>query len=294
MRTFILALAILTVLAAAGCAGNKEINETGYSKQPLYDRQGNKLSSADAKRLYKAGRDFLIHDRPKKALRLYAAVQARFPFSPYAPQADLEAIDAHYQAGDYNTAIEAANQFIKQRPQNPHIDYVYYLQGLANYAHNNSNILQTNPDKRNVGYLKQAFSDFSRLVNNYSNSDYAKDAQLHMIDIRNRLAKFDLRIAEYYLSRRAYVGASRRAQLIIQRYQGTPAVPRALEIMEECYANLQLPDLAEDARAILQVSYPGYILHRDEFYRRQAKSSPLPNVSATPPPAAGQDHASSS
>lgn len=285
MRKIVLALGILTVLGINGCAHDQGIDETGYSKKPLVDRQGHKLKSADAKRLYKAGRDFLIHDQPKKALRLYAEVNSRFPFSPYAAQSELEAVDAHYQAGNYDDTVEAADRFIKQRPRNPHIDYVYYLRGLADYAHNKGRLLNGDPDRRNTRYLKQAFNDFSLLVKNYPNSAYAKDAQLHMIAIRNRLAKFDLRIASYYLSRHAYVGASRRAENIITRYQGSDSVPRALEIMEECYAKLQLPGLAEDTRAVLQTSYPNYILNRSEFYRQQSGQKPhykLPDVSAPP------------
>ena len=92
-------------------------------------------------------------------------------------------------------------------------------------------------------FLKQAFTDFNLLVENYPQSVYRKDAQLHMIDIRNRLAQFEINVAEYYLRRRAYVAASRRAETVIERYQGSDSVPRALEIMEESYAKLGLADL---------------------------------------------------
>ncbi|HET7313182.1 outer membrane protein assembly factor BamD [Salinisphaera sp.] len=289
MRKIVLALGVIAILVMAGCASDKGISETGYSNKPLTDRQGHKLESADAKRLYESARDFLMHGQPSRALPLYAEVSARFPFSEYAPQSELETVAAHYEAGDYDQAIDAADRFIKQHPRNPHVDYVYYMRGLSNYARNNPGLLGSNPDKRNVDYLKQAFNDFSLLVENYPNSDYAKDAQLHMIDIRNRVAAFDLRIAEYYYKRRAYVASARRAESIVKHYQGSDSVPRALEIMEQSYAKLNLPDLAEDTRAILQVSYPNYLLHRDEFYRQQAGEAPnytLPDLGA--PPAAGK------
>lgn len=299
MRKIVLALCVLLVLGAAGCGGDKGINETGYSDQPLVDRDGHKLDSADAEKLYESAREFMNHDDPDRALRLYAEIGARFPFSPYAPQAELESITAHYLARDYETAVSAADRFIKQRPRNPHIDYVYYLRGLSNYQRNQPGILGSDPDKRNTKYLQQAFSDFNLLIQNYPDSVYAKDAQLHMVDIRNRLAQFQIGVAEYYLRRRAYVAASRRAELVVQRYQGSDSVPRALEIMEESYAKLGLSDLAEDTRAILQVSYPNYILHREEFYRQRAGEAPrytLPAPggkaeSGTPLPADGDQAA---
>jgi len=274
MRKLALALSILMLLTAAGCGGGKGIDETGYSNEPLLDREGNKLESADAERLYNSAREFLVDGQPDRALRLYAEVQARFPFSPYAAQSELESVAAHYQAEQYQAAVAAADRFIKQRPRNAHIDYVYYLRGLSNYDRNDPGLLGGDPDKRDTGFLKQAFSDFTLLVDNYPQSVYRKDAQLHMIEIRNRLAAFDIHVAEYYLRRRAYVAASRRAENVIQRYQGSGAVPRALEIMEESYAQLGLTDLSEDTRAILQTSYPNYILHRDEFYRQRAGDKP--------------------
>ena len=59
----------------------------------------------------------------------------------------------------------------------------------------------------------------------------------------------------------------------------------ALEIMEISYAKLNQPGLAEDSRAILQASYPNYLLHRDEFYRQQAGEAPdyeLPAMDSSP------------
>ena len=258
MRKIVLALGVIVTLVMAGCASDKGINETGYSKKPLTDRQGHKLKSADAKRIYESARDYLMHGQPSQALPLYAEVSARFPFSKYASQSELETVTAHYDAHDYDQAVDAADRFIKQHPRNPHVDYVYYMRGLSNYARNNPSLLGSDPDKRNVRYLKQAFNDFSLLLKNYPNSDYAKDAQLHMINIRNRVAAHELHIAEYYYKRRAYVASSRRAADVVKHYQGSDSIPRALEIMEQSYAKLNLPDLAEDTRAILQVSYPNY------------------------------------
>ena len=274
MRKLALALSILMLLAAAGCGGDKGINETGYSDEPLVDREGNKLDSADAERLYKSAREFMVSNDPQRALRLYAEVQARFPFSPYAAQSEMESVAAHYKAQQYEAAVSAADRFIKQRPRNAHIDYIYYLRGLSNYDRNDAGLLGGDPDKRDTRFLEQSFTDFNLLVENYPQSVYRKDAQLHMIEIRNRLAEFEINIAEYYLRRRAYVAASRRAEGVLKRFQGSDSVPRALEIMEESYARLGLTDLSEDARAILQASYPNYILHRDEFYRQRAGEAP--------------------
>ena len=67
MRKIVLALCILMVLAITGCGGDKGVNETGYSNEPLVDREGNELDSADAERLYKSAREFLVDGDPDRA-----------------------------------------------------------------------------------------------------------------------------------------------------------------------------------------------------------------------------------
>ena len=77
-----------------------------------------------------------------------------------------------------------------------------------------------------------------------------------MIWLRNRLAQYELHVAEYYLRRRAYVAASRRCQIILEKFQGTDSVHRALEIMETSYSQLGLKELASNARTIRLHNFP--------------------------------------
>lgn len=266
----LLCTGILLSVTLAGCGGDENIKKAPYEDIPLEDIQGNDLNGAGADRLYQAGHTYLQAGDWKQALRVYDALQSRFPFTPLATQAALESVTAHFIHKDYAQAVAAADRFIKQHPRHRHIDYVYYLRGLANYHRNDAGILGGNPDQRDLSFLKQAFSDFKLLIQNYPNSVYAKDAQLHMVKIQNRLADFELSVAEFYLQRHAYVAAARRASYIVRHYQRSSSTPRALEIMQESYAQLGLPELARDARSIMQESYPQYIVRRDEFYRERA------------------------
>lgn len=268
MRQLLLTLCFCSLLTVAltGCGGTSNIKEAPYHNVPLVDAQGNDLSGASAKHLYQAGHEHLTAGNLDQALRVYAEIQSRFPFSHYATQAALETVTAYYLKEEYAKTVAAADRFIKQHPRHPHVDYLYYLRGLANYHRNDPGWFGINPDQRDLTYLRQAFDDFRLLIRNYPNSVYAKDAQMHMVEIRNRLADFELSVANYYLTRGAYVAAARRASYVISHYQRSTATPRALEIMQQAYIKLGVPELARDARAILQTSYPDYILHRRAFY----------------------------
>lgn len=274
------------VLAACGGGQGKNRQELRIAQDQLLGRDSQALERAEAETVYNTARGFLISGDPARALELYREVQSRFPFTKYATQAELESITAHFRSFEYDAAIAAADRFIKQHPRHEHIDYVYYLRGLSNYERLRGNSLVGGDQRqRDPTHLRQAFTDFNLLIQNFPDSPYNKDAQLRMVEIKHRLAAHDLIIAEYYLRRRAWVAASRRAEAIIQRYQGADSVPRALEIMEHAYRKLGLEELAQDTRNILQVSYPNYLLHREEFYRQRAGLEPryeLPPMDAAP------------
>lgn len=291
-------LLIAVVVILTGCANNPEASEQQVAREVATDYgdgDNRAVDRASAKTLYNTARGFLESGDNQRALKLYDELQARFPFSEYATQAALESIYANYSANQYQAALSGADRFIKQHPRHPDIPYIYYVRGLANYDRTggSSNFFSAGQNKRDPTHLRQAFTDFNLLIRNYPDSAFTKDAQLRMIEIKHRLAKYELQVAEYYLTRQAWVAASRRAEYVVNHYQGSDSVPRALEIMEHAYRRLGLENLARDSRAILQASYPNYLVHRKEFYRQRAGLEPryeLPPMDATPKKQADQDN----
>ena len=65
-----------------------------------------------------------------------------------------------------------------------------------------------------------------------------------------------MHVAEFYIERQAYISALNRARFVVENYQGTPSVPRALEIMIEMYLRSGLNDLADTSLDILRQNYP--------------------------------------
>ncbi|MCU0736011.1 MAG: outer membrane protein assembly factor BamD, partial [Methylotetracoccus sp.] len=71
------------------------------------------------------------------------------------------------------------------------------------------------------------------------------------------LGMFELHVADFYMRRGAYLAAERRAIEVIRNYQRTPAVPKALKIMEEAYRKLELTELADDVARVYALNYAG-------------------------------------
>ncbi len=210
-----------------------------------------------ASQFYSEAKSALMDGDYDEAIKHYNGLQARFPFGRYATQSQLDIIYAHYKNGEPESAIMAADRFIKLNPQSPYVDYAYYMKGITNYNRNQSifsRILPSDPSERDAGAALDAFNDFDKLVRRYPDSRYSADARQRMLYLRNNLAKYQIHIAEYYMRRGAYLAAANRANRVVTRFQRTDAMQRALEIMVDAYTRLGMTELADDARRVLTLN----------------------------------------
>ncbi len=193
----------------------------------------------------------------EQAIKYYEMLEARYPFGRYAMQSQLDVAYAHYKNNEPDSALAAADRFIKLHPQNPHVDYAYYLKGIINYNRKIGFLdryIPTDQSQRDPGSARESFQDFAELLRRYPDSQYAKDAQQRMLYLRNNLAKNEVHAARYYLNRGAYLAAANRAKSTIENYPRSTAVEDALEIMIEAYRLLGLEDLQRDAQRVLALN----------------------------------------
>ena len=95
-----------------------------------------------------------------------------------------------------------------------------------------------------------------RLVERFPSSEYAPDAEQRMLFIKERLAKYENHVADYYLRRGAYVAALNRAKTALEQYNGASGNKRSLQIMAKAYEELGMDDLAADTRRVLATNFP--------------------------------------
>src|SRR5262245_28015732 len=235
---------ILTTLALflglTGC-GNRAKEQVGNAEK-LYD-------------LAKKASDATNY---KDAIHYYEQLEARFPFTNSARQGQLDLMYVYYKNREPEAAIDQADQFIRENPAHPRVDYAYYIKGLVQFERN-PNFLERwfNADltERPPIDARKSFQAFQTIVERFPNSEYAEDSRRRMIFLRNRLASYEVYVAEYYLKRGAWVGAINRSKYCIENYDGAPQVKRALEIMAESYRKLGMNDLAADSEKVLKENY---------------------------------------
>lgn len=246
MRSLKYILLLLVSLALWGCSSNDELPE---------------MADTGEQDMYRQVQEFIANESYSEAVRGLQLLESRYPFGKYAEQAQLELIYAHYQAYEHEAAVEAADRFIRLHPQNPNVDYAYYMKGLSAYSIDQDifdRFVPTEYAERDTSHAKEAFGEFSQLVARFPASPYAADARARMVYLRNMLARHEILVANYYFRRGAYLAATNRGTYVVENFQQTPAVADGLAVMAQGYILLGYDDLARDTIAVLALNYPDH------------------------------------
>ena len=236
------ALMVLAMAVLAGCAGNDEEFDLTRSIEEAY------IEAQDA----------VTYGNYRKAIGIFEALQARFPFSDFATQIQLELAYAYYKNSSVEQAIDAADTFIRENPTHPRVDYAIYVKGLAYFDRGQGwleRVFRKDISARPPRDGQLAFSTLSRLVERYPASTYAADAQQRLVYLKNRLADYENQVARFYLERDAYVAALNRAKTAIEVYHGSDSGEESLRIMIAAYEGLGMSELANDTRRVLEKNF---------------------------------------
>ncbi|MCG9697754.1 outer membrane protein assembly factor BamD [Shewanella sp. Isolate11] len=217
------------------------------------------LAKTSPEVLYTQARTSMELGNYSKAVRSLEALDSRYPFGAHKTQVQLDLIYAYYKLDDSASGIANIDRFIRLNPTHKDIDYVYYMRGLVNMQSDNymfHDVLGIDRTDRDPKAAQDAFNDFARLVKSYPNSKYAADAQKRMQYLKNRLAKYSITVAEYYIKMNAWSAAAVRAQSVMESYPDTPSTEKALEIMATAYEELGQQKLKDHVLLVMKANFP--------------------------------------
>ncbi|GAD80750.1 outer membrane protein biogenesis protein BamD [Vibrio ezurae NBRC 102218] len=191
------------------------------------------------------------------AVEKLEALDSRYPFGPYSEQVQLDLIYAYYKNDELPLALATIERFTRLNPTHEKSDWVLYMRGLThmaqdrNFLHDLFNIDRSDRDPEPV---KQAFSDFKRLLQRYPASAYAEDAEQRMIALKKRLSEYDYATADFYIRRKAWIAAINRCQEIQRSYPDTEAARKSLRLQLIAYQELNLDDAVARTEKLIELN----------------------------------------
>ena len=211
------------------------------------------------------------------AIESLQKIETQYTFGKYAEQAQVELIYCQYMNGDDIAAHAASERFIRLHPRHPNIDYAYFMKGMSSYTRDSgtlARVINTDLSTRDISGAKLAFSEFTEFLTRFPDSQYAPYAKKRLVYIRNLVAKNELAAADYYIKRKAYVAAIRRANYVIENIPNSSQNHRALQILKVSYQELGYDDLVASTDELLRLNpAPPETDEDSSFFER----IPLPN-----------------
>ncbi len=220
-------LRLLCLLVLPACAGTTA-NIAGtltYAK----DAQGN----------FELGEKALKSHDYQDATAYFQYLRSKFPYSHFAPLAELRMADANFDQEKWVEAVDAYKNFIKDHPTNREVDYAGFRIGLSHYKDIPSDIFIVPPSyEKDQAQITDAQTSLKDFLASYPDSSYVPKAKEMLADVRERLARHELYVAQFYEKHDRPRAAAWRYEGLVRDYPDTPMAADAKKAAERLYAKL--------------------------------------------------------
>lgn len=219
--------------------------------------------------LYNKAKNELEGGNIKSSITVLETIDKNYPFGPFSQQVQLDLIYAYYKTADYPLAIASIDRFLKLNPIHPNIDWVIYMRGISNMAQSDNTIqgwFNVDRSDRDPEFAMAAFKDFTYLVSSFPNSSYAADAKKRLIYLKNRIAQYELKVAQYYTKRGAYVAVINRVTQMLSLFPDTDATKAGLLLMHNAYNELGLTDESQKVEKLIQANLDNMPVEEKKSY----------------------------
>ena len=220
---------------------------------------------------YTEGLDSLRGGDVLFAAQKFNEAEMLFPQSEWAPKSALMAAYSYYSQDYLDDAIAELNRFLKIYPLSENTDYALYL--LANSYYE-----KIVDEKKDLQSILSAKKNFSRVLKEFPNTEYALDSEFKIDLINDVLASKEMYVGRYYFDRKKWIPAINRFRTIIDDYDTTIYVEEALHRLVEVHYKIGLTNEAEKYAQILGYNYKSskwyeksYAIFNKDYERKRIK-----------------------
>lgn len=204
-----------------------------------------------AQEILEAGREAMDEGKHSRAAKYFNSLKERYPFSPFAIEAELRLGDAYFLAGDYAEAVDAYKEFETLHPGHEAIPYVLLQIGEANRMRFKSIDL---PQE----HVEEALEYYTRIVETYPDAGLTEDALEGIRACRRYIAEHEIFVADFYWRTDRYGPAFHRYSSIAENFRDLRDVHQyAMRRAEASYLRHQR-EKAETKRQEMEGSWKNY------------------------------------
>tara|TARA_B100000674_G_C37872466_1_gene930219 strand:- start:122 stop:964 length:843 start_codon:yes stop_codon:yes gene_type:complete len=192
------------------------------------------------------------------AAQKFNEAEILFPQSEWAPKSALMAAYSYYSQDYYQDAIAELERFLKVYPNHKNLDYAYYLMATSYYE-------QIVDEKKDLQSIISAKNNYSFLLKNFPDTEYAFDSEFKIDLINDILASKEMYLGRYYLQRKKWIPSINRFKTVIEDYDTTIYTEEALYRLVEVYYLLGLKNEAKKYTKLLGYNYQSSIWYEKSY-----------------------------
>jgi len=208
------------------------------------------ISASDsAKADYEHAQEIIDSGDYGKASLFLEKFASKHPYSQHLAAAELLHIYAAFKDNEYVLSETLSTRFITSHPRHPDMAYAQYMLAMSHFK-------QTVGAQRDPAPTQHSIEAFNKLIKEFPESIYVSEAKIHLQNLRNKLAEHELYVGKFYFERDKFVAATNRFQVVLKKYQTSPAIEESLYYLSASFAALKLTDNARDTAILLRHNYP--------------------------------------
>lgn len=211
MRTVLIASLMLFVPWATADAASRDDSARYAKRSPV--------------EIYERGLRSLRRGYYTRALEDFNRVRNYHRDDPISVKAQLAIADVYFKKHDFEQARFAYEEFATYHPRHENLDYVTFRIGLSIYKR------APLAAGRDQTATRSALNTWSGFDSRYPGSAHADDVARMSGKARDRLARKELRIAQFYQNRDAWGAVQGRTETLVRRYPDSAYVPEAYALL---------------------------------------------------------------
>jgi outer membrane protein assembly factor BamD len=193
---------------------------------------------------------FYAYVNYQAAIDKFQEVIDNYPYSDYAVMAELRIADAYYDDGRYEEALSYYQDFPELHPNHERVPYTLLKAAMCHYERTRSPNRDQRPTREALKYL-------DKLMSTYPYTPESEEAEEIWRELRTRLGRSVMLVADFYMDRSEYQSAADRFRDVLNEFPGLGLDAEALYKLGVCYQEMRLNDEAERIFQVILENYEG-------------------------------------
>jgi outer membrane protein assembly factor BamD len=232
------------VLSLPGCASSKGVPQTAQRYE------------ANARSAYLAAMAEFESKDWETASSMFEQVKREFAYSRFARLAELRLADIAFKQDKFPEATTGYRSFVHDHPNDKEIAYARFQVTKALFEQTGDSVLMPPQEERDLASAADAYAAMRSFLNDFPQYEGVPEVEYMLSVMTGLLARHELHVARFYLSKDLFEAAVARCQYVLERLEGSGLEAETLVLLGETYLKLKRRDEARTVFAGVLTRYP--------------------------------------